>query len=236
MKFTDAIVEYQTDLTPEFMAGVIERFESDERTLRGRTGAGIDQTWKQSQDLFISDLDDWKKEDSVFFESITDIIQQYHVHMNSISESYSLGTAIADLGYQLQRTRVDEYYHWHHDFNQTYYELNYINSCNTATKYATARVYTYIVYLNDRIGIEDGRTQFKFGEEVISIEPRAGKCLMFPANVLYTHRGETLLTGEKYLMTGWVTVPNSTSEATPTDDDLEFFKRVVATEGGQIVE
>ncbi len=236
MNFSDAIVEYQTNLTPEFMAGVIDRFDSDDRTLRGCTGKGIDQNWKRSEDLFISDLEGWEKEDGIFFEAITDIIKEYHLHMNSISESYSLASPITDLGYQIQRTRVGEFYHWHHDANQSYYELNYLNSRDIETKYATSRIYTYIVYLNDRIGAEDGRTQFKFGEEIVSIEPKAGKCLMFPANELYTHRGETLLTGEKYLMTGWVTVPNSISRCHPTDDDLAYFPNVVEVEGGRTID
>ena len=236
MNFKEAIVEYQTDLTPEFMQGVIDRFDADDRTVRGCTGKGVDENWKRSEDLFITELDDWGDEDTVFFESLTSIIQKYHVHMNSISESFSLNASIADLGYQIQKTREGEFYHWHHDAHQTFYDLDYINSRDVRSMYITTRLFTYIIYLNDRIGIEDGRTQFKFGDEVVNIEPKAGKCLMFPANELYTHRGETLLTGEKYLMTGWVVAPATMCLGDPSDDDVQNFKGIVDAQGGRFIE
>ena len=234
MNLTDAIVEYQTDLTPEFCAEVIERFNADDRTVRGSTGGGLNENIKQSEDLFITDLDGWGDIDTKFFEAITDYIQEYHIHMNGISPSYSLADVVSDLGYQLQKTKPNEFYDWHHDGCQSYFsDMEFTTSSGATNRYITQRIYTYIVYLNDRIGLEEGRTQFLFGDDVTSIEPKLGKLLMFPANELYTHRGETLLTGEKYIMTGWCVVPSMAGFRSPSEDDLANFQTMIEVPGNE---
>ncbi len=232
MNFSDCIKEYQTNLTPEFCQAVIDRFNSDERTIRGETGMGHNHEIKMSQDLLISDLDDWKTEDDAFFAAITDYIQEYHVFMNSVSNSYLLTEPISDMGYQIQKTVPGEFYHWHQDGCQSYFNnMELVNSAGSQQMHIRHRIYTYILYLNDRTGIEDGRTQFMFGDEIVSIEAKPGKLLMFPANEMYTHRGETLLTGEKYLMTGWIVVPSTASMAFPSPDDRRNWERMLQDDG-----
>ena len=61
------------------------------------------------------------------------------------------------------------------------------------------RVLTFLFYLND---VEEG------GETVIGndikIKPKAGSLLIFPACWTYPHRGETPLSSDKYIITGWL--------------------------------
>ena len=64
------------------------------------------------------------------------------------------------------------------------------------------RICTFIYYLSD--DFEGGRTQFYFNGDVHSVVPQKGKGLWFPANPLYVHRGEPVVSGEKYLLTGWI--------------------------------
>jgi hypothetical protein len=62
------------------------------------------------------------------------------------------------------------------------------------------RIGVYILYLND---IEEGgETEFLYLSKRIA--PRKGRLLVFPANFPWTHRGNPPLSGDKYIMTGWV--------------------------------
>jgi len=68
-------------------------------------------------------------------------------------------------------------------------------------------MHTYIYYLNDASEFEGGRTQFRIGtgeDDIMSITPEKGKLILFPANCIFTHRGEPVTKGHKYLATGWV--------------------------------
>ena len=113
--------------------------------------------------------------------------------------------------------------------------MELLNSAGARQMHIRHRLYTYIVYLNDRIGVEDGRTQFSFGDDIISIEAKAGKLLMFPANELYTHRGETLTTGEKYLMTGWISVPATAGFVNASADDQANWQRILNEPGMKVL-
>lgn len=61
------------------------------------------------------------------------------------------------------------------------------------------RILTYLFYLND---VEEG------GETIIGngikIKPKAGSLLLFPACWTYPHKGETPLSSDKYIITGWL--------------------------------
>lgn len=61
------------------------------------------------------------------------------------------------------------------------------------------RYFTVLCYLND--DFEGGRTTFPaLGH---SVEPRAGKAVIFPAT--YLHGAEPVLSGEKYVLVTWLT-------------------------------
>jgi len=64
------------------------------------------------------------------------------------------------------------------------------------------RVMTYILYLNDLPEDAGGETEFLYLSK--RIKPEKGKLLLFPGSYTHTHRGNPPLSGEKYIMTGWV--------------------------------
>lgn len=66
---------------------------------------------------------------------------------------------------------------------------------------ADYRYFTLLCYLND--DFEGGRTSFPSLNH--SVEPRAGKALLFPST--YLHRAEPLVSGEKYIIVTWLTGP-----------------------------
>ena len=65
---------------------------------------------------------------------------------------------------------------------------------------ASTRILTYIIYLNDVE--EGGETEFLYYHK--RFKPKKGTMLLFPAGYTHTHRGNPPLSGEKYIITGWI--------------------------------
>lgn len=62
------------------------------------------------------------------------------------------------------------------------------------------RIGVYILFLNDVE--EGGETEFLYLSKRITA--KKGRLLIFPPNFPWTHRGNPPLSGEKYIMTGWI--------------------------------
>jgi hypothetical protein len=67
------------------------------------------------------------------------------------------------------------------------------------------RIAVWTVYLND---IEEGgETEFLY--QLKRIKPKKGTLCIFPAGYTHVHRGNTPFSGEKYIMTGWLSFPEN---------------------------
>lgn len=200
MKFTDLIVEYPNVLSDELCDEIIERFEVDDRTHDGLTNGGLDKETKDSEDLIISQFSDWDDIDERLFNAVTPYVTKYSDFLYDFNKRPLVN--IMDTGYQTQKTVPGGKYIWHNDasikVNTMDMAINDRGYINARERYAT-----YIFYLNDVDKENGGATQFYFGKEY-SYHPTKGKLLMFPATNLYTHCGQTLTGGVKYLVTGWL--------------------------------
>lgn len=88
--------------------------------------------------------------------------------------------------YKVQKTLPSEGYHlWHSE------------SGNAIT---SRRILVFTVYLNDVE--EGGETEFLYQRR--RVKPKKGDIMIFPAAFTHVHRGNPPLSGEKYIMTGWV--------------------------------
>jgi hypothetical protein len=162
---------------------LIKQFDADDKKVPGRTLRGIDLTVKDSLDLPISRLEEYKTFDSVLFESLSKYLSFYVNDCFFPCRHESKG--LIDTGYQIQKTSPGSVgYTWHHDFIL-------FNSYSP-------RILTFIWYLNTVE--EGGETEFITGEK---IKPEQGKLLMFPATWSMGHRGLPPISGEKYICTGW---------------------------------
>lgn len=114
-----------------------------------------------------------------FFEQIYSNYANYFSVLNSM-EKHGI------LTYKIQKTLPGGGYHiWHCEVN------NFDSS---------RRIGTYILYLND---VQDGgETEFLYLSQ--RVKPQKGTLLLFPAGYIHTHRGNPPLSGEKYIMTGWI--------------------------------
>ena len=63
----------------------------------------------------------------------------------------------------------------------------------------TARELVWMIYLND--DFEGGETEFLYQKR--RIEPTQGTVVLWPAGFTHTHKGNLVLSGTKYVVTGW---------------------------------
>lgn len=95
-------------------------------------------------------------------------------------------TRIISTDVKFQRTQPGGGYHmWHYE--------------NDGVAMAQ-RVLTWIIYLND-MPEGEGETEFLYQKRRIS--PKAGTCVMWPAAFTHVHRGLTVYSQNKYILTGW---------------------------------
>ena len=61
------------------------------------------------------------------------------------------------------------------------------------------RVLTWMIYLNE--DFEGGETEFL--DQTRRVKPTTGTMLIWPAGFTHTHKGNLVLSGDKYILTGW---------------------------------
>lgn len=205
--FEDFIYQQPKQLTPQFCKNLIEKYETNPQALENRaqgtlgTGNWSEQaakSFKQSEDLYITNLSDFRLEDKTLNIALAKLTQNYLDYITSFNYGYEtlLGGNYEDSGFQMQKTTPAGYYKWHHDL-------------------IGKRYFTYIFYLNDIN--HDGETEFVHG---LKIKPEAGKGLIFPASWQYVHRGIAPKDEIKYIATGWISeVPTQD----PLNDPLELI-------------
>lgn len=170
-------------LPPAFCKAVIERFEeSPHQQCQGRIGQreSLDASVKKTTDLVVSNKDDWRDVDAVLFRSLSSVLQEFREAFPYFRGPFK------DLGYQLQRYRPGEYYHWHIDGGSHAFSV---------------RQLVALWYLNDVPG-PGGQTEFLY--QGIQVRPEQGKLVLFPPFWTHEHRAATLQAGVKYIATTWV--------------------------------
>ncbi len=177
------IFERPLTLSPAFCDEVIERFEAHpEQQHAGHIGQlrVTDPGVKSTTDLVVSNKEDWKDVDRMFFRSLAEAMREFRETFPYFKGPFK------DIGYQIQRYRAGEFYRWHidggsHEFSQ--------------------RQLVALWYLNDVSG-PGGETEFLYQD--VSVLPRRGKLILFPPFWTHEHRAVELKEGVKYIATTWV--------------------------------
>lgn len=87
---------------------------------------------------------------------------------------------------KMQRTPPEGGYHkWH-------FESGSAHHCT--------RVLVWAIYLND-LPENEGETEFLYQKR--RIKPETGTCIIWPASMTHVHRGLTVYSENKYILTGW---------------------------------
>ena len=177
------IYEQQNALSREDCDKIIENFEAhEEDQYVGVIGKGVERLKvKRSTDLYLLGQPHWQWADDLFFNSLNLASKELRAMHKTLDEE-----PLDDAGYQIQRTLPGEYYHWHKDTGF----------------HSRKRLMVAIWYLNDVPSDHGGATQFQYQD--ISIQPEAGKLILFPPYWTHVHRGQKLLDGKKYIVCTWL--------------------------------
>jgi len=114
-----------------------------------------------------------------------DIAFKHYVENTGAGDAYGVPLYFTDL--KIQKTLPTEGYHiWHIEHGKGFNN--------------EARAFVFSIYLND---VEDGgETEFlHFSKRV---KPKTGRIVIWPAGFPYVHRGNSPLSGEKYMLTSWM--------------------------------
>ena len=91
------------------------------------------------------------------------------------------------LNNKVQKTPAGGGYHvWHDELGETISEAD--------------RMLVWMLYLND--DFEGGETEFLYQKK--RLQPSPGTIVIWPAQWTHQHRGNMVLSGNKYIITGWV--------------------------------
>ena len=191
LKIENFILEYKNFASDEYCNSVIDYFENMSKSGFAMNRIKTSNHKKHNVDdnsVVLTGENAIKLNHSQFLSS--QFLELFWKNAYSIySTEYSILQEIDDhkiYCMKVQKTNIGEAYHiWHFE--------------NTGRFY-TDRLMAYTLYLND---VEDGgETEFLYYSK--RIKPEKGKLILWPASYPWTHRGNSPLSGSKYIVTGWV--------------------------------
>lgn len=107
---------------------------------------------------------------------------QHYIH--NFSQLKNVSMISTDI--KIQKTPPGGGYHlWHYE--------------NSMAQFSQ-RELTWMIYLND---IPDGEGETEFLYQRRRIKPTQGTVVIFPAGMTHVHKGNTVFTTDKYILTGW---------------------------------
>ncbi len=174
------------DALPDFLCDeMVARFEANKADqYAGRVGAAMNSNTilKKTTDVIASGKEHWKDVDNNLFRSLAMALKEF----KEIYPYFSDMSRFKDMGYNLQRYKEGEYYHWH------------VDSDNEAL---ASRQLVALWSLNDVE--EGGETDFIFQQA--SVTPKKGTLMLFPPFWTHEHRAGVIKKGVKYIATTWIT-------------------------------
>lgn len=152
----------------------------------GKAGDTLNAEVKSSTDLTIAPNDIQEDQSSSF--------QQYFKELNSMYDDYREQWPF--LKKLINRIEIGP-------FNiQRYTEGQHFLGLHTERGGLSTlhRVFAWMTYLND---VDEGGSTF-FSHYDLSVQPKKGLTLIWPAEWTHAHRGNAIEAGQKYIITGWM--------------------------------
>ena len=155
---------------------------------KGEVINGVDETKKKSVDIAVNPKDLSKPDYQnlkIYFDHLFNCYKEYRVQwpfLNEVFEKVDIGS-----------------------FNIQMYppggHFTKLHSERTSIK-TLHRLFAFMTYLNDNF--EDGETFFEHYS--LSVKPKKGKTLIWPAEWTHAHKGNVVSNGSKYIITGWLNI------------------------------
>ena len=194
VNITNFIGVYDNYILPSMCKEAIDLFEREnkfKRTLNRIDSENTNPLLKQDQQYTLGsvNLDIWWEELKPIILNF-DVAAKHYFENTGITQAY--GQQEEGLYFKhikIQKTLPTEGYHiWHVEHGRGFD--------------VEPRAIAYSIYLNDVK--EGGETEFlHFSKRV---QPKTGRIVIWPAGFPYVHRGNPPLSGEKYILTSWMTL------------------------------
>ena len=178
------------------MDEVIELFEANPQRHRpGMISAGQNETLKNSadmtihpRDLQVKEFDPMRRYVDLLADCFRDYAQQWPFVAHQL-EPLEMGS------FNLQKYGVGQHF-------------SHVHSERTELQTAH-RLFAWMTYLSD----VDGGGETEFVHFDLSVRPLKGLTLLWPAEWTHAHRGQPVLRGEKYIVTGWMHFPAKSGQS-----------------------
>lgn len=188
-EYNDFIGLYQNFVNSDLCEEIIKKFDE-----RMDISVSTSMIWKSDKQFSNVKLNKFGRSDTsllleTFDKELTQHASQYiqAAIMHYIDEyDCLLKENLYSPNFKLQKTSPGGGYHvWH---------------CESASIDTANRVLAWMIYLND---MPDGEGETEFYYQKRRINPTKGTMLIWPGHFTHMHRGLTVLTQDKYILTGW---------------------------------
>jgi hypothetical protein len=222
MSAQDFVEVYEDALDPRVCAELVAAYSASDKVARGETGSGVNVQLKDSWDLCISRLPEWKQGENILNSAVMRGLILYvrkYTYLAlapvALSRTDPKGGTLETVGIddlramddtQLQNLLVQLFRPGSINIQRYLADVGgypYWHS-EIAPKVDTDenlhRVLLWTIYLNDGFG--DGETEFLYqGRKIV---PKAGSLLIAPAGFTHTHRGNRPSGADKFIATSWI--------------------------------
>ena len=190
----------KTNLTPNFIGSwiikpalcdeIIAYYErNQQKQKQGRTASGINLATKNRRDITLSPKELMLPKNELFkkyFENLFECYKDYNLQwpfLEALVDHLDIGNF-----------NIGKYMPGQH-FQKTHCERTGLGNLH--------RLLAFMTYLND---VEAGGSTY-FNHYDLDIKPKKGLTLLWPAEWTHSHKGNVLKSGQKYIITGWLTFP-----------------------------
>ncbi len=199
-KFEETIGVYPNALSKSFCRDLINAFESSEASSlksQGETVNGYDPKYKDTLDTDLCSHPIFERFVTEITFASNDCIENYIWKWDDRNNPVFNSNTLFGAGTHYPIWNMQKYEKGKGHYNSAHVESNAGDTPDVGRPY---RILTSMFYLNDVE--EGGETKFPYSN--LSIKPRAGTFLCWPAGWPWVHLGATPKSNDKFIVTSWL--------------------------------
>jgi hypothetical protein len=186
--------------TKEVCNNIIADFEilkKEGKGFKGLSGAGENNSIKNSYDmnvLFEPELS--KKYQQVLVDTFNNHLTENYLKNLPYQDKFPIHSLFNDPTF-FEILQIQKY-----DQNVGHFNAWHVETGNADM---ARRLFVFILYLND-VG-EGGETEVLYARK--KVKPQQGTLVIHPASFPFVHKGHMPLSGDKYILTSWLSFPRN---------------------------